>query len=164
MSGDGGSSRRAMYFAIVVRETRTPSFASSPWMRGAPHRTFSWLIRRMSARISAAMAGRPGRFRPRHHRRWCRPPCRHQRRTVSGGTILRASCQRDRDHTVDHRTHRHRSTSEHGGRLADRAKTANRLAEQQHPRLHDVPACTWVEKKSSDFNGDELLVRTALSR
>src|SRR5215813_1634904 len=37
-----------MYFAMVVRETRTPSFASSPWMRGSPHRTFSWLIRHMS--------------------------------------------------------------------------------------------------------------------
>jgi hypothetical protein len=73
----------------------SPSFASSPWMRGAPRRTFSWLIRRMSARISAAMAGRPGRCRPCHHCRWYRHPCRRQHRTVSGCTIVRASGQRD---------------------------------------------------------------------
>lgn len=36
----------------------------------------------------------------------------------------------------------------------------DRTAEPQTPRVHDVPACTWVEEKSSDFQADELLVRT----
>jgi hypothetical protein len=34
-------------------------------------------------------------------------------------------------------------------------------AEQQNTRLHDVPAWTLAEKKSSEFNADELLVQTA---
>jgi len=33
-------------------ETSNPSLSSSPWMRGAPHNGFSWLICRISARNS----------------------------------------------------------------------------------------------------------------
>jgi hypothetical protein len=63
--GDGKRGWRAIYFAAVVRERQTPSFASSPWRRGAPQSLFSWLMRRISVRVSAASAGRPGRCRRR---------------------------------------------------------------------------------------------------
>jgi hypothetical protein len=38
-------------------------WSNSPWMRGAPHSGFSALIRRISARRSAAICGRPPRER-----------------------------------------------------------------------------------------------------
>ena len=41
---------------VEIRE----SFSSSPWMRGAPHRGFSLLIRRMSSRSSGSILGLPG--------------------------------------------------------------------------------------------------------
>src|SRR5215813_1508405 len=37
-----------MYVATVVREILMPSIANSPWRRGAPHRTLSRLMCRMS--------------------------------------------------------------------------------------------------------------------
>jgi hypothetical protein len=118
------------------------------------NRTFSWLIWRMSARISAAMAGRPGRFRPHHHPRWCCHPCRRQRRTVSGCTIVRASCQRD--HAVDNRTHTHRSTGEHWCRMADRAKTASgwrrdMVSSARCTRSHSANAIVWQSHRTHMF-------------
>ena len=44
------------------QETLMPSMASSPWIRGAPQSAFSWLRRRIIARVSAVIAGRPGLF------------------------------------------------------------------------------------------------------
>src|SRR5450631_1324870 len=40
-----------------------PSLSSSPWMRGAPQSGFSKLIRRINARISVSICGRPPRGR-----------------------------------------------------------------------------------------------------
>ena len=45
-------------------ETWNPSFSSSPWIRGAPHKKFSWLIRTISARTSLLILARPPRRRP----------------------------------------------------------------------------------------------------
>jgi hypothetical protein len=109
--------RRTMYFATVVRETCTPSFANSPWRCGAPHRPFSWLIRRISACVSAARTGRPGRVPPRHPRRERHTPCRRQRRTVSACTMCTASGHRT--HTADNRTQKQRSAGEQCGRLPE---------------------------------------------
>ena len=43
--------------------TSNPSLSSSPWMRGAPQSGFSTLIRRINARISVSICGRPPRGR-----------------------------------------------------------------------------------------------------
>src|SRR5215470_443928 len=53
-----------MYRDTVACDTSNPSFSSSPWIRGAPHKKFSWLIRTISARTSLLILGRPPRQRP----------------------------------------------------------------------------------------------------
>src|SRR6266513_5933796 len=58
-------------------------------MRGAPHSGFSALIRRISARRSAAIFGRPPRERDFHRQYW-RKPARCQRTRVSGRMIVMA--------------------------------------------------------------------------
>ena len=40
-----------------------PSINNSPWIRGAPHNGFWRLIRRISARISELILGRPPTWR-----------------------------------------------------------------------------------------------------
>src|SRR5215211_737495 len=49
---EGGPDRQSMYFATVVRETRTPGIATSPWIQHASQSLFPQLIRRISARVS----------------------------------------------------------------------------------------------------------------
>src|SRR6266516_7684162 len=58
-------------------------------MRGAPHKGFSTLIRRISARSSASIFGRPPRERD-FHRQYRRKPARCQRTRVSGRMIVMA--------------------------------------------------------------------------
>src|SRR5258708_3671343 len=48
-----------MFLATLDWPTSKPSLSSSPWMRGAPHSGLSALIRRISARRSASICGRP---------------------------------------------------------------------------------------------------------
>ena len=48
-----------MYLETVDSAISNPSFSSSPWIRGAPHRGFSLLICRMSSRSSRVILGRP---------------------------------------------------------------------------------------------------------
>jgi hypothetical protein len=50
---EGEPGRWAMYFTTVIRETRTPSIASSPWIQRASQSLFSQLIRRISVGVSA---------------------------------------------------------------------------------------------------------------
>jgi hypothetical protein len=45
---------------IVVALTPRPSLRSSPWIRTQPQREFSRARRRMSARSSGSIGGRPG--------------------------------------------------------------------------------------------------------
>ena len=56
---DGGPLCRIMYLETVNSAISNPSFSSSPWMRGAPHKGFSLLIRWMSSRSSRLTGGRP---------------------------------------------------------------------------------------------------------
>jgi hypothetical protein len=51
-----------MYLATVDCATVKPSLSNSPWMWGAPQSLFSRLMRRINARNSAEMGGRPPQF------------------------------------------------------------------------------------------------------
>jgi hypothetical protein len=55
----GGLRRLTMYLATLDCATSNPSLSSSPWMRGAPQSGFSMLIRRINARSSVSICGRP---------------------------------------------------------------------------------------------------------
>ena len=79
-----GSSRETVRSA-----TSMPSFNSSPWIRGAPHKGFAAAMRETRARISALTGGRPTRGRPESLVQCSRKRCRCHRRTVSGVTITR---------------------------------------------------------------------------
>jgi len=55
----GGCRRLTMYLATLDCAISNPSLSSSPWMRGAPQRGLSMLIRRINARSLAWICGRP---------------------------------------------------------------------------------------------------------
>jgi hypothetical protein len=55
-----------MYLATVDCATSTPSFSSSPWIRGAPHNVFSALIRLIRLCTSIETLGLPPRERDLH--------------------------------------------------------------------------------------------------
>jgi hypothetical protein len=59
----GGPRRLTMYLATLDCATANPSLSSSPWMRGAPQSGLSMLIRRINARRSISICGRPPRAR-----------------------------------------------------------------------------------------------------
>ena len=78
------------YLAAVLGEAWWPSLASSPAMTSSTHNGFSFHIRRIRARVSAAMGGRPtGRRERRRQKSFQRKRC--HRRTVSGRTIATAA-------------------------------------------------------------------------
>ncbi len=56
----GPSPERRRIERIVVAPMRIPSLRSSPWMRRHPQRRFSRPSRRIRARISGSVWGRPG--------------------------------------------------------------------------------------------------------
>ncbi len=82
---DGSFRPLDMYFETVDWATSKPSINSSPWMRGAPHRGFSRLIRRIRSRKSRSIFGRPAPFRDFQRQKTLKPP-RCQRRMVAGLT------------------------------------------------------------------------------
>ena len=96
----------ASYFAAVAWETCTPSFRSSPWIRGAPHSGLSYAIFRISARASEETRGRPV-CRRLFHVQNSRNPVRCQATTVSGFTMTRAV--RQPRQTCDNHAQSHRS-------------------------------------------------------
>jgi len=57
---DGGLGWRVVYLETAAWELSIPSLSNSPWIRGAPHNGFSWLMRAISLRMSGGIAGRPG--------------------------------------------------------------------------------------------------------
>ena len=57
---EGIFGRHGRYLPTVAWLMSKPSLSSSPWMRGAPHSGFAWLILQISLRISRAILGRPG--------------------------------------------------------------------------------------------------------
>ena len=105
--GTHGMHRPTVAWLILM-----PSLSSSPWMRGAPHNGLALLIRRIKARISVPILGRPGR-RDRHRQK-SRKPLRCHWITVVGltKTIASMTCGQIR---YSH-THRSRSSDESCGR------------------------------------------------
>ena len=99
-----------------------PSFKSSPWIRGAPHRVFSRDIRRTRWRISLDTGGRPGFRRRDFHVQKSLNPLRCQPMTVSGLTITRA--WRQPGHRQDRMTQKTLSAFRSNGRGLFRFRTA----------------------------------------
>ena len=99
-----------------------PSFKSSPWIRGAPHRVFSRDIRRTRSRISLDTGGRPGFRRRDFHVQKSLNPLRCQPMTVSGLTITRA--WRQPGHRQDRMTQKTLSAFRSNGRGLFRFRTA----------------------------------------
>src|SRR5438445_1453033 len=73
----------------VRSATSIPSFRSSPWIRGAPHRGFAVAMRVIKVLISAGTAGRPPVEQPESLLQYSRKRRRCHRRTVSAVTITR---------------------------------------------------------------------------
>ena len=99
-----------------------PSFKSSPWIRGAPHRVFSRDIRRTRWRISLDTGGRPGFRRRNFHVQKSLNALRCQPMTVSGLTITRA--WRQPGHRQDRMTQKTLSAFRSDGRGLFRFRTA----------------------------------------
>ena len=99
-----------------------PSFKSSPWIRGAPHRVFSRDIRRTRSQISLDTGGRPGFLRRDFHVQKSLNPLRCQPMTVSGLTITRA--WRQPGHRQDRMTQKTLSAFRSDGRGLFRFRTA----------------------------------------
>jgi len=59
--GEGTLGRHGIHLPTVAWLILMPSLSNSPWMRGAPHNGLALLIRRIKARISVPIFGRPGR-------------------------------------------------------------------------------------------------------
>ena len=111
-----------MYFETAAWEMEKPSFKSSPWIRGAPHRVFSRDIRRTRWRISLDTGGRPGFLRRDFHVQKSLNPLRCQPMTVSGLTITRA--WRQPGHRQDRMTQKTLSAFRSDGRGLFRFRTA----------------------------------------
>src|SRR6478672_8213034 len=93
--GDGGLEGRIMYFETAAWLISMPSLSSSPWIRGAPHRTLSRLMRLIRFLMSDGTEGRPGPRGRDFQDQNARKPSRCHRTTVSSLTITTASRQRD---------------------------------------------------------------------
>jgi len=78
----------------TVRSAKSmPSFNSSPWILGAPHKGFVTAILLMRAAVSALIGGRPSRGRPESPVQCSRKRRLCHRRTVLGDTMTRACLQ-----------------------------------------------------------------------
>ena len=78
-----------MYFRTVRDETRIPNLTSNSLaIRSSPQSEFSMAIRRIRARSSGGIGGRPDLH---FHRQKMRQPSRCQRTIVDGRTITIAS-------------------------------------------------------------------------
>ena len=111
-----------MYFETAAWEMEKPSFKSSPWIRGAPHRVFSRDISRTRSRISLDTGDRPGFLRRDFHVQKSLNPLRCQPMTVSGLTITRA--WRQPGHRQDRMTQKTLSAFRSDGRGLFRFRTA----------------------------------------
>ena len=94
---EGGVRRRGISREIVRSETASPSFNSSPSIRGAPHSGFSAAISRMRRRTSAATGGRPPFGRDRRVQYQAKPR-RCQPMTVARRTTTKADFQSGHAH------------------------------------------------------------------
>ena len=105
---EGGERRFGISRETVRSATSIPSFRSSPWILGAPHRGLAAAIRRTSARISGLTGGRPPVGRRESLVQCSRKRRRCHRRTVSGATMTSACFQPV--HTLDSPTQKSRSS------------------------------------------------------
>jgi hypothetical protein len=120
---DGGARRFGISRETVRSATSMPSFLSSPWILGAPHRRFIAAIFLMRAVISALIGGRPTRGRPESLAQCSRKRRCCHRRTVSGDTMTRACLQPAQ--TLASPTHKRRSVLRSLGRVTVRLYTAS---------------------------------------
>ena len=96
-----------MYLRIVSGQGGSkPSSTKCPWIVSALHRTFSRLKRRIRARVSGLMVGRPP-FRRDFHRHHCRKATACHWRTVLG--FIRSAADFHPPHTLDSNTHKRRN-------------------------------------------------------
>jgi hypothetical protein len=91
----------------VRSATSMPSFASSPWIRGAPQSGFAAAMRVTRVLISALTGGRLAVEREESSVQYSRTRRRCHRRTVSGDTMTRACFQPAQ--TLASATHKRRS-------------------------------------------------------
>ena len=120
---DGGVCRFGRSRETVRSATSIPSFCSSPWMRGAPHRGFAAAIRVTRALISALAGGRPPVGRRDSLVQCARKRRRCHRTTVSGATITMAALHPVQ--TLASPTHRRRSARRSRGRVTVLLYTAS---------------------------------------
>src|SRR3974390_3375307 len=90
-----------------------PSSTKCPWIVSALHRTFSRLKRRINARISWLMVGRPP-FRRDFQRHHWRKACSCHWSTVLG--FIRSAADFHPLHTLDSNTHKRRNAGLNRGR------------------------------------------------
>ncbi len=117
--GAGRSPLPSRTVRIVVADTDTPSFLSSPWMRRYPQRGFSRATRRISATSWSARGGRPPRRSGWVHLRVTSWRC--HRRIVPG--VTRNVDQRPRGSARLSTARIARSAGRNSGRLTWRRST-----------------------------------------
>src|SRR6516162_3486793 len=139
---DGGVCRFGSSRETVRSATSMPSFTSSPWMRGAPHKGFAAAIREIRALIAALTGGRPTGGRPESLVQCARKRRRCHRRTVSGATITRAALHPVQ--TLASQTHRRRSVRRSLGRVTVLLYTASWWRKARFSRAN----CRWPPQRN----------------
>ena len=139
---DGGVRRFGISLETVRSATSIPSFKSSPWILGAPHRGFASAIRLRTALISGLTGGRPPVGWPESLVQCRRKRPRRHRRTVSGATITKAL--RHPAHTLDRQTQKSRSLRRSFGRLAVLLYTASCWRRARFSKA----SCRWPPQKN----------------
>src|SRR6516165_37033 len=139
---DGGVCRFGRSRETVRSATSIPSFCSSPWIRGAPHRGFAAAIRVTRAVISALTGGRPPVGRLESLVQCARKRRRCHRNTVSGATITRAALHSVQ--TLASQTHRRRSVRRSRGRVTVLLYTASWWRKARFSRAN----CRWPPQRN----------------
>src|SRR6516162_10049587 len=139
---DGGVCRFRRSRETVRSATSIPSFTSSPWIRGAPHRGFAAAIRVTRALISALRGGRPPVGRPESLVQCSRKRRRCHRSTVSGATITRAALHPVQ--TLASQTHQRRSDRRSLGRGTVLLYTASWWRKARFSRA----SCRWPPQRN----------------
>jgi hypothetical protein len=120
---EGGVRRFGISRETLRSATSKPSFRSSPWILGAPHRGLAVAIRAIKVRISASTGGRPTVGRRESVVQWSRKRRRCHRSTVAGVTMTRARLHPA--HIRDSPTQKNRSRLRSFGRGTVRLYTAS---------------------------------------
>src|SRR3989449_7046873 len=132
----------------VRSATWKPSFSSSPWILGAPHKGFVTAILLMRAAVSALIGGRPSRGRPESPVQCSRKRRLCHRRTVLGDTMTRACLQPAQ--TVASPTHKRRSVVRSLGRGTVRLYTTSCWRRARFSRA----SWRWPPKRSEEHTSE----------